>query len=113
MTRLEAGGVNEHELRLGPGENAPYRVARRLRPPGGDAHLRAHQPVQQRGLADVGPANDRDCTATKRQGPTPPVMGPSTPVPGAPPPVRPCGGSALSRSSAAPSLPPCIALRTP
>ena len=57
---LEAGRVDEHELRLVHRAHAGDAVARRLRLVGRDADLLAHEGVQQRGLAHVGAADDGD-----------------------------------------------------
>ena len=56
---LEAGRVDEHELRIGRGDDAGHAMARGLGLARGDADLLSDQPVEQRGLADVRAADDR------------------------------------------------------
>ena len=51
---VNAGGVQQHQLGRGPGQNAPQAVAGCLGHRGGDGHLVAHQLVEQGGLAHVG-----------------------------------------------------------
>ena len=56
---VNAGGIQEDDLRLGPGEHAHDAAARGLRARGGDGDLLAHQRVHQRGLAHVRPSQNR------------------------------------------------------
>ena len=63
---LEARRVDEDELRAVDGADAGDAVARGLRLARGDADLLADQRVQQRRLADVGPADDGHQAAALR-----------------------------------------------
>ena len=65
VLRLESRRVDEDELRIGPGHDTGDAMARRLRLPRRDADLRADQAIDQRRLADVRPADDRDVAAAK------------------------------------------------
>ena len=57
---VDAGRVDEDDLRLGQRPDADDAVPRRLRLRRDDRDLRADERVQQRRLADVRPADDRD-----------------------------------------------------
>ena len=67
VPRLETGRVDEDELRVARGQDAGDAVTRRLRLARGDADLLADQVVEQRRLADVGPADDGDVAAAERR----------------------------------------------
>jgi hypothetical protein len=56
----DPGGVDEHELAAVEGERQVDRVARRARLGRDDDPLRAGEAVEQRGLADVGPPDERE-----------------------------------------------------
>jgi len=64
---LEAGGVDEDELRITLGADAGDAMACGLRLVGGDAHLLADQRIEQRGLAHIGPPDDRHQPAALRR----------------------------------------------
>src|SRR5207244_2585272 len=57
---VDAGRVEEDDLAVGPVQDGQDAVAGRLRLVGDDRDLVAHQPVDERGLAHVGPADDGD-----------------------------------------------------
>jgi hypothetical protein len=65
VRHLEAGRIDEDELRIVGGEDAVDAMARGLRLFRGDADLGADQAVGQRGLADVGPADDSQVAGAK------------------------------------------------
>ena len=60
---MQARRIDENDLRLLAAADAENAMARRLRLGTDDAHLAIEQCVQQRRLAHVGPADDRDETA--------------------------------------------------
>ena len=57
---LHSREVDHHQLPVRPGGDAADRAAGRLRAVGDDRHLLPHEAVEQRGLADVRPAGQRD-----------------------------------------------------
>ncbi len=65
VLRLEAGRIDEDELRLGRRQDSEHAVPRRLRLARRDADARADQRIEQCRLADVGPADDSDASAAK------------------------------------------------
>ncbi len=69
-SRLVTGDCRaEQQLRVGPSDDTDDAVARGLRPIGGDRQLLSDQPVQQRRLADIGTADDRDMPAAEHRRP--------------------------------------------
>ena len=64
--REDAGGVDEHQLRVALDGDAEDPPARGLHLGGDDRDLGADQPVEQRRLADVGRAQQRDEAAAGR-----------------------------------------------
>ena len=63
---VQAGRVDEDELRVARGEHAPHGVARGLRVEADDRDRLAQQRIEQRALADVGPADERDAAGAGR-----------------------------------------------
>src|SRR3984957_6975739 len=66
LGREQAGRVDEHDLRLAPGQDATHDRAGGLRLAGDDRDFLADQRVDQRRLAGVGRADDRDEPASGR-----------------------------------------------
>ena len=66
---MQAGGVDQHQLRVGPVHDAAHDGAGGLRARGGDRDLRADQRVGQGRLAGVGPPDEGRETAAERQAP--------------------------------------------
>src|ERR1700683_2589130 len=64
---VQPGGVDEGDLRLRHVEDADDAVAGGLRPRRDDAQAYADQRIQQRRLADVGPADERGEAAAERR----------------------------------------------
>ena len=68
MTRLEAGRIDVHILRIVMGLYAGDAVARGLRLTRGDTDLSSDQLVHERGLAHIGPPDNRNIAAPKTSG---------------------------------------------
>ena len=60
MGLVDPGGVHEHQLGRGRGEDRPQPIAGGLGHRGGDRHLLADQLIHQGGLAHVGPSHQGD-----------------------------------------------------
>ena len=65
LAQVQARGVDEGDLRLGQLQQADHPMARGLRARRDDAELLPDQGIQQRGLADIRAAGQRDKAAAK------------------------------------------------
>jgi len=68
LAAVKPGRVVEQQLRVGTRQHAEHAPARGLRLGRGDAHLLADEPVEERRLADVRTADDRDVASAEFPG---------------------------------------------
>ena len=100
-SRLEARRVDEHELGVRAREDPGDAMARGLGLARGDADLLPDEEVQQRRLADVGAADDRDVAGAVRgsvRARSCLALAVAARRPRAPPPARRCAGSCPRRA---------------